>query len=1340
MADETENLNINIGSNPSGVEQGTRRASAAIRGTSKEAKELDNAFRRIKAAVDPTFAATEKYNRALADNKRLLSAGKIDRDQYLANAKALKAALDAQVESINRNSAAGRAAAAEAKLQAKQRKQEALEVARQEAAAARQAAAEKRAAAREAAAAVEAAHRREQQSIRLSAQTARQAALEARRLAQTAANPSVRGVAPGSIPTDRSGPQLAYARQRAEEAAARASQRAWDLAAKAAEASSAKAASSLMAQSQRARAQAESYSARAVELARTQASEEGRLAQAAANEIRAAKEQERAAARQAAAEARAAAQSTRAANRQAAAAAREAAEATRNQARAEREAAAAALQLRASIDPAFASQQRYNETMRLATSLLMQGKLQQGEWNRIQQQARIQMELNTRSLGRMNSVYVQLGYQAQDVTASLASGINPLVILAQQGGQTASALSQMGGTVGKVASFMAGPWGAAIIGFTMLIGLLAQANKKAEKTTLDLINVEDVRKSKLKDLTKALEDFNKEQERANTNNREALELDRQRAQAGYAETLKRLNDAKKAVADAQAAVDKASADQAKASGRGLEAAAGATALAQGRLEVARKTLKDAQDAYALARKAQQQVEIRTVTGQAEAAVDPYQAIQNKYQDEQTRLNRIYEQETALLDPVRDRVKVLEAELRLNKGLQAALKAREAAQKALRDAEKKTNPYGEGVSTFKSRGQALQIAGRELQGQGLQVSENPLFGGIKGTHTTDHKNAIDVNLGTGINEAEDAGAKARFDAIARSYQNRGYRVLWNGRIYEPGGDGPGPLIPKKTGSASEQHTNHMHIEAPASIVGKPTGTGSGSQDKKEEQEALQAQLEELEYQQKQAGEANYAEQLRLQDLKIQALRSFYGVENREVIRAQRERLAIERQQNLAILADQRNTIQQELAAEEAADQQQAQLESIDRGRRADNAEFNASVGLVNQRQAILERARLLDEEYQSNVRHEQRLYQLRLKAIQDQLKLDNLPVEQRRQLLNQLAQVELQHNNQASVMYQQYLRDVNSVSNQAAQYNAQQWGEISQTITQSMNTAFQGMWTHSTNFGQAMIQLADQLVYKFFDMGSKMVQNWIASLFTRRAATQASTALETATVTAGQAAQNTAVIAGQASQVAAKTGAAATEQGIIAATTGAKVASEAIKSGAAVTGAATQVSAAAGAGMSEVTTNAAVAAAGAYKSTVVIPFIGPVAAPAAAALALAAVLGFGAMIASARGGQERVPYDGQMTELHKDEMVLPAHIANPLRESLKGRGPRSSDSMMGPAMKAATLAETFAQNGDTNFYYQPTHNNGKDVSLTELLRKEGSAMKKWLYNESRNNRLNVGKRG
>ena len=91
------------------------------------------------------------------------------------------------------------------------------------------------------------------------------------------------------------------------------------------------------------------------------------------------------------------------------------------------------------------------------------------------------------------------------------------------------------------------------------------------------------------------------------------------------------------------------------------------------------------------------------------------------------------------------------------------------------------------------------------------------------------------------------------------------------------------------------------------------------------------------------------------------------------------------------------------------------------------------------------------------------------------------------------------------------------------------------------------------------------------------------------------------------------------------------------------------------------------GKSQITSAAATAGAKAYQAIVGIPFVGPVLAPIAAGVAFAGVEAYGSMISSARGGWERVPIDGMMTELHKDEMVLPAHVANPIRDMAKGGG-------------------------------------------------------------------------
>lgn len=77
-------------------------------------------------------------------------------------------------------------------------------------------------------------------------------------------------------------------------------------------------------------------------------------------------------------------------------------------------------------------------------------------------------------------------------------------------------------------------------------------------------------------------------------------------------------------------------------------------------------------------------------------------------------------------------------------------------------------------------------------------------------------------------------------------------------------------------------------------------------------------------------------------------------------------------------------------------------------------------------------------------------------------------------------------------------------------------------------------------------------------------------------------------------------------------------------------------------------------------NSAVAAAGAaYDAIVGIPYVGPFLAPAAAAVAYAGVMAFGSM-ASAEGGYDIPSGVNPITQLHQNEMVLPAAQANVIR--------------------------------------------------------------------------------
>lgn len=100
------------------------------------------------------------------------------------------------------------------------------------------------------------------------------------------------------------------------------------------------------------------------------------------------------------------------------------------------------------------------------------------------------------------------------------------------------------------------------------------------------------------------------------------------------------------------------------------------------------------------------------------------------------------------------------------------------------------------------------AGKEMQSQGLRVGEQRGFGTISNVHKgRGHYDgrAIDVNIGTGNTESADPNMRAKFDALAKKYQDQGYIVLWNNKRYDPNGT---VHKDKKHG-----HTGHMHVEVP-----------------------------------------------------------------------------------------------------------------------------------------------------------------------------------------------------------------------------------------------------------------------------------------------------------------------------------------------------------------------------------------------------------------------------------------------------------------------------------------------------------------------------------------------
>jgi hypothetical protein len=154
----------------------------------------------------------------------------------------------------------------------------------------------------------------------------------------------------------------------------------------------------------------------------------------------------------------------------------------------------------------------------------------------------------------------------------------------------------------------------------------------------------------------------------------------------------------------------------------------------------------------------------------------------------------------------------------------------------------------------------------------------------------------------------------------------------------------------------------------------------------------------------------------------------------------------------------------------------------------------------------------------------------------------------------------------------------------------------------------------------------------------------------------------------------------------------------AAQTGATAAGTATRVAITQAGAAAGHAAEAAAGAKTVMGDAAKAASGTYSSVAQIPYVGWILAPAAAAVAFAAVAGFEGL-ASAEGGWDNVPTDGALTELHKNEMVMPAHLANGIR-NMVANGQAMPASAGRPNLGAA--AANVTNNGGNSSKFEVNH--------------------------------------
>ena len=157
--------------------------------------------------------------------------------------------------------------------------------------------------------------------------------------------------------------------------------------------------------------------------------------------------------------------------------------------------AQALFNIRQQVDPAYFAQKRFNQELAFADHALKSGDISATQYAQRLAHLRGEMALNATSTRQMRFASVQMGQQLQDVVIQAQMGTNAFVILAQQGSQMAFALTEAGGTVGKLARAMAGWQGAIVVAGVAIAGQLIPAllgmdekSKDANRSTIDFSN------------------------------------------------------------------------------------------------------------------------------------------------------------------------------------------------------------------------------------------------------------------------------------------------------------------------------------------------------------------------------------------------------------------------------------------------------------------------------------------------------------------------------------------------------------------------------------------------------------------------------------------------------------------------------------------------------------------------------------------------------------------------------------------------------------------------------------------------------------------------------------
>ncbi len=396
------------------------------------------------------------------------------------------------------------------------------------------------------------------------------------------------------------------------------------------------------------------------------------------------------------------------------------------------------------------------------------------------------------------------------------------------------------------------------------------------------------------------------------------------------------------------------------------------------------------------------------------------------------------------------------------------------------------------------------------------------------------------------------------------------------------------------------------------------------DKDTAAKALEAKVNELDDEQA-AVEGQYAKEIAIGAKKLALIKSTLGESSNEYRQAYREQASL-----VAESSRQEADAAKESAKEQTEANKQALAETLQAIKDAQKTKAEIALNdSETDRKIILVGLKAKEDELDQEVdagriTNAKKIELLREYTLQEQA------------LAMQSLQAQLAVEDQGTVEYAktlddmrllkaQNVADIAKLDLQGAQAQKQDLAQLTKTydaafqpITRAFSSTIEGMIEGTQSLRQAVAKIGQSMVASFIDTGVKALAHWVATELAKTAATQA----------------------GNTARMASNTAAAAQGKAADAAVGSASVMGDAHK-----------------------------AAAGAYAAVAGIPIVGPVLAPVAAGAAFAGVMAFD--VFSASGGFDIPAGMNPLTQLHENEMVLPATHAETIR-SLAGAAAGGGD--------------------------------------------------------------------